>query len=119
MDGVTAAFDSAQVAEAATYAPAEFEAAREGQRSAVAEVDAQNAKFALTRSYKKATEMLAEAAEKAENARAAAVAGREEAKAAADDAVVSLTVQITAVEADLAALAAYRRKPKSFARISS
>ncbi|HSL17078.1 MAG TPA: hypothetical protein VLB51_04155 [Methylomirabilota bacterium] len=116
IDAVKASVQSAEAADAATYAPAELEAAREAERAAVAEVEAQKAKFVLSRSYEQATGMLADAAAKADDARVAAVTNREEAMAAANDAVEALTGQLTAVEADLAALGSCRRAPKGFAQ---
>ena len=58
MDGLRSGMELAELAESATYAPAEFEAAREAERTALAEVEAQNQKFALTRSFETAREML-------------------------------------------------------------
>ncbi len=116
MDGLRSGMELAELAESATYAPAEFEAAREAERTALAEVEAQNQKFALTRSYETAREMLDKATAAAETARAAAVANREIAKTTADEAVEALTVQLVAAEADLAALASCRKTPKGFAQ---
>jgi hypothetical protein len=114
MDSQKNAMELAEIADAANYAPVEFEAAREAERTALAEVEAQNQKFALTRSYETAREMLDKASAAAETARAAAVANRELAKTAADQAVEAMNSQLAAAEADLAALAACRKKPKGF-----
>jgi hypothetical protein len=116
IDAVKVAVENAEAADAATYAPAELEAAREAQRAAAAEVEAQNARFALTRNYEKATGMLQQASTAAETAKTAAVANREAAIAAANEAVASITAQLATAEADLGALAACRKKPKGFAQ---
>lgn len=116
MDSLQKAMGLADTAEAATYAPVEFEAARAAERTALAEVEAQNQKFALTRSYETAREMLDKANAAAETTRAAAVTNRELAKTAADEAVETMTAQLATAEADLAALAACRKKPKGFAQ---
>ncbi len=114
MDTLKNAMELADIAEAATYAPAELEAAREAERTALAEVEAQNQKFALTRSYESAREMLDKASAAAETARASAAANRELAMAAANEAVEAMTAELATAETDLAALAACRKKPKGF-----
>lgn len=116
MDSLKNAMELAELSEAAIYAPAELEAAREAERTAVAEVEAQNQRFALSRSYETAREMLDKATAAAETARDSAASNRELAKAAANDAIETMTGELATAEADLAALAACRRKPKGFAQ---
>jgi len=113
---VNEAVENAQIAEAGSYAPGELEAALEAQRTAIAEVDAQNARFALTRSYEKAATLLKEAGVAADAARTAAVRNREAAIEQANQAVESLNTMLADAQADLAALASCRRKPKGFAQ---
>ncbi|MEX1309831.1 MAG: hypothetical protein AB1Z65_05380 [Candidatus Sulfomarinibacteraceae bacterium] len=116
IDAVGEALQQADLAEAATYAPEELEAARESQRMAVAEIEAQKERFALSRSYDKAKELLQKTMTEAEAARAAAVENREAALASANQAVESLAVQLATAEADLVELAKCRRAPKGFAQ---
>ena len=116
IDGAAAALAQAETAEAATYAATELEQAREAQRAATAEIEAQGQKFALLRSYDHALELLQKANEAAVAAEQAAVAGRAKAKADAEAAVVAIGEGLATVDADLAALAACRKKPKGFAQ---
>jgi len=46
--------DSVQVAEVEKYAPEQYKAAKDSLAAAMAEIEKQNAKFALTRKYNKA-----------------------------------------------------------------
>ncbi len=114
MDATKLEVERAVSAEAETYAPDELESAREALRKATAEVEAQNQKFALTRSYESARTMLQEATTAAEAARVAAVNNREDAKAAVTSAIAELNAQMATAQADLAALAACRKTPKGF-----
>ncbi len=116
VEGVAAALTRAESAEAATYAADELEQAREAQRAAAAEIDAQGQKFALVRSYDHALELLQAANEAAAAAEQAAAAGRARVKADAEAAVAAIGESLTAVDADLAALTTCRRKPKGFAQ---
>lgn len=116
IDGAAAALAQAETAEAATYAAAELEQAREAQRAATAEIEAQGQKFALTRSYDHALELLKAANDAAIAAEQAAVAGRAQAQADAEAAVVAINDSLATVDADLAALTACKRKPKGFAQ---
>jgi len=116
IDAVAVAVENAKIADAGTYAPGELEAALEAQRTAMAEVEAQNARFALSRSYEKASTMLKEAGEAADSARTAAVSNRETAITEANQAVDSLNAQLADAQANLAALASCRKRPKGFAQ---
>jgi len=114
IEAVNTAIENAEIAEAGTYAPDQLEAAFEVQRKAMAEVEAQNARFALTRSYEKATTLLKDAGVAADAARAAAVGNREAAIAEANRAIKALNDQMATANEDIAALASCRRKPKGF-----
>lgn len=115
IDGAQNALQAAGEAEAASYAPEAWDAAQEAVNLAMAEVEAQNAKFALTRSYKKASEMLAAAQQAAVDAQEAAVAGKEAMAAAVADDIASIEANLANADGMLASLAACRKRPKGFA----
>jgi len=75
-----AALEAARTAGAADYAPAALAAAETAFASLDAELKAQSDKFALTRSYTKATELAAAAMTAAETATAEAATGKEKMK---------------------------------------
>lgn len=93
---VETALSAAETADAATYAPEAFNRARESFAQAQAEVEAQNGKFALTRKYGTAVELLDKAAGEARAAQEAAVAGKEQARI---DAVAAADAGSAALEA--------------------
>jgi len=109
------ALQAAGDAEAATYAPEAWEAAQAAVNAAVAEVEVQNAKFALTRSYKQASQMLTTAQESAAAAKDAAVAGKEAMAVAVADAIATIEAQLVTADEMLASLATCRKRPKGFA----
>ena len=74
------AVDQAQLAEAATYAPDALQAVEDAQARLDAELEAQEERFALTRSYETATTLANELREAAEQAETAAVEGRNNAR---------------------------------------
>lgn len=115
IDTAGADFAAAEAAEAGKYAAAELADARQALDAANAEVEAQKAKFALTRSYEQAKQMLADASAKAKAAAAAAVAGKEAAKNAAQGALDGVNAALTGVETLMGELEACPRKPKGFA----
>jgi hypothetical protein len=78
-----ASLDAARTAGAADYAPAALASAETSAAALEAELKAQTEKFALTRSYAKATELAAAAKAEAEKAAAEAVTGKEQMKAEA------------------------------------
>ena len=82
IDGAKAAIEAARSLE--KYAPEAFKQASDALNTAVAEVEAQNGKFALTRSYSQAKQLLAHATEAASKAKAAGEAKREEVKKTAE-----------------------------------
>jgi hypothetical protein len=80
ISAVDAAVVAAEGAEASTYASAEFAAVTEAKAQLQAELTAQEGKFALMRSYAKATELAAAAKVAAETAQQRAVEGKEQAR---------------------------------------
>lgn len=109
------ALTAAENAEAATYAADELEQARAAMRQATAELQVQEQKFAMLRSYTTAQKLLGEATTAAEAAEQAAVANREAARSDASDAIAQLDQLMAAVDGDLEALGGCRRRPKGFA----
>lgn len=98
VDAARAALETARTSEAADYAPESLQAADDAVAALDAELKAQSEAFALTRSYKKATELAAAATTAAEKATTDAEAGREaamnQASALRDEVAASL-VQTT------------------------
>ncbi len=84
IDAANAALQSAKAAEAAEYAPASLREAESAVAAMNAEVEAQAKKFALTRSYKQAATLAANAKAAGDKAAADAAAGKEKAKADAE-----------------------------------
>lgn len=82
IESAQAALEAARPLE--KYSPEAFKQASDALNTAMAEVEAQNGKFALTRSYSQAKELLAQASEAANKAKAAGEAKREEVKKTAE-----------------------------------
>ncbi len=80
IDAVKAAVQAAKAAEADRYVPAMYNAANDSLNAALAEIEKQNAKFALFRKYGVATHLLQVAEEKAKEAAQAAEVKKEEVK---------------------------------------
>jgi ribonuclease E len=97
-----AAQQAAVAAEAEQYAPEAMNAVTEAKAALDAEIAAQAEKMALTRSYKKAEELVAAYKTAAEQATTAAAAGKEQAK---NEATQLIADGRTALEAATAALA--------------
>lgn len=114
IDTAKAALTAAEGSQAAKYATAEWEAATQAMNAVDAEVEAQAQKFALFRSYKKAQELTAAAAQAAATAQEAAVAGKEKAMNEAQAAVDAAKAAVTAAEELYAELGKCRRQPKDF-----
>jgi uncharacterized protein YpuA (DUF1002 family) len=90
VDAANAALEAAKSAEANRYLADEFKAAQDSLNAAMAEIEAQNSKFALTRSYGKATKLL-EAATSSFNLIASQVeAKKEEVRTAAQQLFIDL-----------------------------
>ncbi len=112
IDAAKAVLTSAEQAEAPKYAADAWDKAQQAMNAANAELEAQNAKFALFRSYTKAKQLTAEAQNAANAAKDAAVAGKEKAKNEARAAIDAAKSAIDGVKADMATLEKCRRKPK-------
>lgn len=88
------AIDSAQVAEAEKYAPEQFKAAKDSLQVAMAEIEKQNSKFALTRKYGKAEQQLQAAQSIAREAAVAAAANKAQMKAEAEEMLTQIQAAI-------------------------
>ncbi|HRC84231.1 MAG TPA: hypothetical protein PK413_01330 [Thermoanaerobaculia bacterium] len=115
LDAATAALTEAEGAKADTYASAELGAARDALNAAKQEIETQNNKFALFRSYKNAIAMLTDAAAKAKTAKDTAVANKEKAKGEARAAIDNAKNLITQAQTEMTTLEGCKRKPKGFA----
>ncbi len=115
LDQAQATLKAAVEAEAPTYASEAWDTAQKSMNAATAEIEAQNAKFALTRSYKKAQGLLATAQQDAAAAQQAAVEGKELAKAEVEQAVAEIETSFAKADELLQQLATCRRRPKGFA----
>ena len=115
IDQAEAAIKTASEAEAPTYAGDAWDTARESMNAATAEIEAQNAKFALTRSYKKAEALLATAQQDAEAAQQAAVERKDLAKAELKQSVAEIEASFARADETLQKLATCPRRPKGFA----
>ena len=87
IDGAKAALAAAEQSEAPKYAADAWDKAQQGMNAVNAELEAQQAKFALFRSYTKAKQLIADATNAANAAKDAAVAGKEKAKTEAQAAI--------------------------------
>jgi len=86
--------DSVQVAEVEKYAPEQYKAAKDSLAVAMAEIEKQNAKFALTRKYNKAEVQLKAAGDLARTAAQQAVANKARMKAEAEDMMAQMTTAL-------------------------
>lgn len=77
--------DSVLVTEVEKYAPEQYKAAKDSLNAAMAEIETQNSKFALTRKYSKAQDQLEASQELARQAAEQAVATKARIKAEAED----------------------------------
>jgi hypothetical protein len=96
IDAAKASVQGAKDAQADRYAAADLQAAEDLMNQANAEVETQNGKFALFRSYDKAKELTNQAKAAGEKAKTAAIAGKEAAKKDAEE-------QLAAAQASVAA----------------
>ena len=95
VDSAKAAVDAARTEGADRYLPELFNAAQDSLNAAMAEIEAQNSKFALTRNYDRATALLNAALASANSAKEGVAAKKEEVKAEAEG---LMTAAQTAVE---------------------
>lgn len=112
LDGAKAAMTSAEQAEAAKYAPDAWDKAQQAMNAVNAELEAQNAKFALFRSYTKTKQLIVDATNAANEAQAAGVAGKEQAMNEAQAAIDAVKGALEGAQAALSDLENCRRKPK-------
>jgi hypothetical protein len=114
-DAAKAALTAAENAQAGLYAENELRAAREAGNAVQAEIDAQAGKFALFRSYKTAKQLIADATTKANDAAAAAAAGKQRAMEEANAALEAARTALADASAKIAEVEGCPRKPKGFA----
>jgi chromosome segregation ATPase len=115
LEAAQTALAGAEAAGAANYASADWDAAREALTAAEAEIQVQNDKLGVFRSYDQAIEKLNDATAKATAAQGAAVAAKEAARQEAETAKVSLEASIADAQTALGELQKCRRQPKGFA----
>jgi hypothetical protein len=114
LDKAKAALNTAGEAEAATYAPQEWQAAQDAMNAVNAEMEVQANKFALFRSYKKTKELITAAETAATGAEQAGRAGKEKARQEAQAALDAVRTALTDAQNMLAELDKCKRKPKGF-----
>jgi hypothetical protein len=102
MDAAKAAIEKAKQMEAAEYAPNELRAASDTLAACDAEVNTQNGKFALFRSYKKAKAQALSAQALGQGAEQAAIKNKEQAKKDAEAALEQAKANIAAFRTMLA-----------------
>ncbi len=102
INATKSAISAAQTEDVQTYAPESLKAAEDELNNALAEVEAQNAKFAMSRDYKKASELLKSAKDAAEKAVADAQAAKTKCKADAEALIAALPQTIADAKAALA-----------------
>ena len=114
LDKAKATLNTAGEAEAATYAPQEWQAAQDAMNAVNAEMEVQANKFALFRSYKKTKELITAAETAATQAEQAGRAGKEKARQEAQAALDAVRTALTDAQNMLAELDKCKRKPKGF-----
>ena len=100
-DAINAAMSAMDAAKplASEYAAGSLQAAEDAKAALDAELKAQQDKFALFRSYKKADELVADLNAKSQKAASDAAAGREQAKSDATTAISDATTALTDAKA--------------------
>jgi hypothetical protein len=98
IDAVKAALTAAEQSEAPKYAAESWDKAQQAMNAVNAELEAQNAKFALFRSYTKAKQLIADATTAANAAKDAGIAGKEKAKNDATAAIDAAKAALTGAE---------------------
>jgi hypothetical protein len=106
----------AREAEAATYAPEAWDRAEAAMTAATSEVAAQDARFALVRSYTKAHELLTSATTAAVAAEEAATAEHDRLRSEVGAMLAGINTDLDAAATMLDELAKCRRRPKGFAQ---
>ncbi len=102
IDATKGAVAAVQTDDVRTYAPESLKTAEEGLSSALAEVQTQDSKFALSRDYKQSTDMLKKAKDLAEKAQSEAQANKAKAKGDAETLIASLSPLIDEAKNTLA-----------------
>lgn len=99
VDAAKAALETAKQAEADRYLADEFKAAQDSLNAALAEIETQNSKFALTRNYDKAAKLLEAATSLANSANSKVAAKKDEVKAQAEQLMGDLQKGLTDAKA--------------------
>jgi hypothetical protein len=102
INATKAAIASIQAGDVRTYAPESLKAAEDELNKALAEIQAQDGKFAMTRDYKQASTMLKSAKDLVEKAKSDAQVAMTKAKADAEAAIASLPPMIEEAKKALA-----------------
>ena len=114
IDAAKAALAAVEQAEAAKYAPDALDRVNQAMNAVNAELQAQEAKFALFRSYTKTKQLIADTRKAADEAKQAAAEGKEKAKNEAQAAIDGVKAAIDGAKNLVAELEKCRRKPKDF-----
>jgi len=99
VDAAKAAVEAAKQAEADRYLSDEFKAAQDSLNAALAEIETQNSKFALTRNYNKAAKLLESATTLANSAATNVAAKKDAVKAEAQQLLTDLQTALTDAKA--------------------
>jgi len=110
IDAVKAAMTAAEQAEAPKYAAEAWDKAQQAMNAVNAELEAQNAKFALFRSYTKAKQLIVDATTAINAAKDAGIAGKEKAKA---DAQAAIDAAKAALDGATAMFASIEKCPRA------
>ena len=110
IDAVKAALTAAEQGEAPKYAAEAWDKAQQGMNAVNAELEAQNAKFALFRSYTKAKQLIVDATAAANAATEAGIAGKEKAK---NDAKAAIDAAKAAMDGAGAMFASIEKCPRA------
>jgi hypothetical protein len=110
IDASKAALTAAEQAEAPKYAAESWDKAQQAMNAVNAELEAQNAKFALFRSYTKAKQLIADATNAANAAKDAGIAGKEKAK---NDAKAAIDAAKASLDGANALFAAIEKCPRA------
>lgn len=113
LDGVKASMAAAE-AQASKWAPEAWANVQAASNAVEAELQAQNGKFALLRSYNKTKELIAAETKAIEDANTAAVAGKEKAKTEAAAAIQAAKDALKGASDAMTALDGCKKKPKEF-----
>lgn len=114
IDQAKAALAAAEQAEASRYAADAYDQAQRAMNAVNAELEAQNVKFALFRSYTKTKQLIVDATNAANAAKEAGIAGKAKAKNEAQAAIDATQASLAAASEAMTALENCRRKPKDF-----